>query len=107
MSAIRFADASFLRPLNHLICQDDKSVGLHPGRSCRNEHTGGEHVRTNSLFARLRWSPRESTRFVACVEVPVNFRLPRFAKTSAYRIEASLACAMLCCPASPRTTNAP
>jgi hypothetical protein len=28
-------------------------------------------------------SPRESTRFVACVEVPVNFRVPRFAKTSA------------------------
>ena len=42
MSAIRFVDASFLRPLNHLICQDDKSVGIHPSRSCRNERTGGE-----------------------------------------------------------------
>jgi hypothetical protein len=31
-------------------------------------------------------SLRESTRFIVCVEVPVNFRLQRFAKTSAYRI---------------------
>jgi hypothetical protein len=52
-------------------------------------------------------SPRESTRFVACVEVPVNFRVPRFAKTSAYRIVASLVGAMLCSPASAGSAEEP
>jgi membrane-bound lytic murein transglycosylase A len=52
-------------------------------------------------------SPRESTRFVACVEVPVNFRVPRFAKTSAYRIVASVVGAMLCSPASAGSAEEP
>jgi hypothetical protein len=59
-------DASFLRPLNHLICQDDKSVG--PGRSCRNERTGSSmDAETHFLLDYDGGSPRESTRFIACV----------------------------------------
>jgi hypothetical protein len=87
MSAIRFVDASFLRPLNHLICQDDKSVGIHPvGRAGMSARGVSMDAQTQFLLDYDGGSLRESTRFIVCVEVPVNFRLQRFAKTSAYRI---------------------